>query len=128
MNPVVKNDYENDTQDALLTLNPDGPIDSIDGWTAVWLVPNPDTGEMTEEDADNSLEINPNDPKMAILRLPADKQNFSARVVATATADKKSTPEVEKLTQVFELSGEHSLATDLGGSAGSVTKGGGFPS
>lgn len=122
---VEKLDYKNDTEDALMTLSPDGPTDSPPTWSGMFNTTEAD-GSVTQTDVGDALEVS-GDGKRAILRLPTDVQAFDATIVATAPVDKSDTTEVETISSVFHLAGEHSKATDLGGGASSVAKGAGFP-
>ena len=121
---IEKLDYKSDLNDALLTLSPDGPIDAAGvTWTGTNNADpaNPvDLGSLIEPDpAGTHLR--------AIVRLPTDAQAFDFTVTATAGIDDPATPDIETINSVFHLAGEHSKATDLGGTAGTVAKGGPLP-
>lgn len=122
MPDISKLDYKSDLEDALLTESADGPVDGGSRtWTGVNDADGSDLGAAIEiESADGNA-------KRAIVRLPVDVNMFSFTVVEEGGVDDAATPEVEKLRKVYHLAGEHSKATDLGGAAGSITKGSGFP-
>lgn len=115
-----KLDFQSDKDDALLTLNPNGPIDGTPAWSGTIAVLG---GE--PQDVGSLLEVEPGGMR-AILRIPSG-QTFEAHIEAKADVDNPATPDVESVAQEFHLAGAHSKASDLGGSVGTVTKGAGFP-
>lgn len=113
-----KLDYASDKQDALLTLSPDGKLDSPPTWSGV---NNADQSEVP-------IEMHPNGKNLqGIVRLPTDVDSFDFTVKAKAPVDDPATPDIEEVTAEFHIAGSHSKATDLTPAADSVAKGAGFP-
>lgn len=111
---VTKLDYKSDLEDALLTLSPDGPLDGPPTWSA-----------QDQDGAAVPVEVDTNSLR-AIVRLPTDAAVFDFTVTATAAVDDPRTPEIETISSTFHIAGSHSKALDLGGTAGTITKGGSF--
>lgn len=118
MAQLEKLDYASDKVDALLKTNPDGKLDGPPAWTGI--------NNADQSNIDNLIEASP-DGKMAIVRLPVDTNQFDFTITAKADVDDPSTPDVESVSTTYHIAGEHSKATDLGGSLDSVAKGAGFP-
>lgn len=129
-----KLDYKLDTEDAVFgPLAPDGKVDppvapatSPFSWAGLWLGIDAD-GNETTEDVGTALEVRP-DGLLAGLRLPTDRDVVKFRVVCTASVDKADTTEIETISNVYNGGGEHSKATDLGGTGmGVLPKGAPLP-